>query len=113
MHRTAAGLLACPLGSLAAEVDRDPALRPVAAAAFREWESPLAAAFAALQRVGAVRGDVDPARLAAHPGRPAGRHAARRRPRRRRRPHRQPVRIPGVPPSLTLRARLRSAARRR
>ena len=64
IHQTAAGPLACPLGSLAAEIDRDPALRPVVAAAFGDWRAPLAAAFAALQQSGEVRPDISPDLLA-------------------------------------------------
>lgn len=64
IHHTPAGALACPLGTLAAEIDRDPALRPVVAAAFANWQTPLASAFSALQHNGAVRRDIDPQRLA-------------------------------------------------
>lgn len=64
IHLSEAGPQACPVGTLAAEIDRDPALRPAAAAAFLDWQAPLTAALATLQEQGAVRTDVDAATLA-------------------------------------------------
>ncbi len=64
VHQTSAGPLACPVGSLAAEIDRDDDLRPVAAAAFRTWAEPLRAALATLQARGEVGARQDPEALA-------------------------------------------------
>lgn len=61
LHRTPAGPLACPVGSLAAEIDRDPLLRAAAANAFGRWAALLEQALARLRPRGELRPDADPA----------------------------------------------------
>ncbi|MFL6053178.1 MAG: TetR/AcrR family transcriptional regulator [Actinoallomurus sp.] len=65
MHVGPGGPLACPLGSLAGELDGDSALHVELDAALRTWESYLARGLTRLQERGELRGDADPARLAA------------------------------------------------
>lgn len=60
-----AGPAACPLGSLAGELDDDPGLCQELDAAFRTWESHLARGLERLRERGLLRDDADPARLAA------------------------------------------------
>ncbi|MFF4755341.1 TetR/AcrR family transcriptional regulator [Streptomyces sp. NPDC002514] len=60
-----AGTAACPLGSLAGELDDDPDLHQELDAAFRTWESFLAGGLDRLRERGLLRADADPARLAA------------------------------------------------
>jgi TetR/AcrR family transcriptional regulator, transcriptional repressor for nem operon len=63
-HETSAGPLACRLGRFAAEVDADPTLRAVLAAAFAAWEAHLARGLEHLQHDGRLRPDADPVALA-------------------------------------------------
>jgi TetR/AcrR family transcriptional regulator, transcriptional repressor for nem operon len=63
-HRAPGGPFRCPLGSLAAELDRDPELRPVVAAAFGRWLAPLRDGAARLQERGELARDADPDRVA-------------------------------------------------
>ena len=63
-HRSPGGPFRCPLGSLAAELDRDPELRPVVAAAFERWLEPLREAAARLQQRGELSPGADPAHVA-------------------------------------------------
>jgi len=60
LHRAPGGPFDCPLGSLAAELDRDPELRPVVAAAFQRWLAPLRDAAARLQAAGELGDAEDP-----------------------------------------------------
>jgi TetR/AcrR family transcriptional regulator, transcriptional repressor for nem operon len=63
-HRAPGGPFRCPLGSIAAELDRDPELRPVIASAFERWLAPLREAAARLQRRGELDLGADPGRVA-------------------------------------------------
>jgi AcrR family transcriptional regulator len=63
-HRAPGGPFRCPLGSLATELDRDPELRPVVAAAFERWLAPLRDAAVRLQQRGELAPGGDPARVA-------------------------------------------------
>jgi AcrR family transcriptional regulator len=65
MHSGPGGPMACPLGSLAGELDDDPGLRTELDAAFRCWESYLARGLVRLRERGELRTAGDPAQLAA------------------------------------------------
>jgi TetR/AcrR family transcriptional regulator, transcriptional repressor for nem operon len=59
------GPFACPLGTLAAELRNSPEYRPALGAAFRTWESHLAAGLRRIQQRGELDSDANPDRLAA------------------------------------------------
>lgn len=65
LHAGPAGPVACPLGSLAGELDSDRALHRELDAALRTWESYLTKGLVRLREHGELRADADPARLAA------------------------------------------------
>lgn len=56
--------LACPLGSIAAELKNDDAYLPSLNAAFRMWEAPLARGLEEMRQRGQLSRQSDPARLA-------------------------------------------------
>lgn len=58
------GPLACPLGTLAAELKNDETFRPSLDAAFRRWAAPLARGLQTMQDRGELVDEADPARLA-------------------------------------------------
>ncbi|PJE02349.1 MAG: TetR family transcriptional regulator [Mycobacterium sp.] len=64
-HRVPGGPFACPLGSMAAELKNDEAYLPALDAAFRCWESALAAGLEKMRERGQLRKSADPHRLAA------------------------------------------------
>lgn len=64
-HRQPGGPFACPLGSIAAELKNDPAFRPALAAAFAQWERPLADGLRKMQTRGELGRREKPDRLAA------------------------------------------------
>jgi len=64
IHEGSEGPLPCPLGTLAAEIHRDQALRSAVAQAFQQWIEPLEAAFATLKDNGEIPADSQPRALA-------------------------------------------------
>jgi AcrR family transcriptional regulator len=63
-HQGSSGPLPCPIGTLAAEIDRDDTLRPAIARAFEQWLEPLEVALTKLRVNGEIPGDSQSRRLA-------------------------------------------------
>ena len=63
-HSRRGGPFACPLGTMASELDNDKAFRPALNAAFRRWEAPLTRGLQVMRDRGELVADADPARLA-------------------------------------------------
>lgn len=63
-HGVEDGPLACPLGTMAAELKNDPAYLPHLDAAFRRWEEPLARGLEVMRERGQLTRQANPDRLA-------------------------------------------------